>query len=74
MKALEYSQKGEKTPSRILSGDAGQGGLFHGGFKAVMNVDFLKKEGVTHVVNTAKGLEIFGPKYTVSESEIGIFI
>ena len=32
-----------------------------------MNVDFLKKEGVTHIVNTAKGLEIFGPKYTVSE-------
>ena len=34
----------------------------------MMNVDFLKREGVTHVVNTAKGLEIFGPKYTVSES------
>lgn len=32
-----------------------------------MNVDFLKKEGVTHIVNTAKGLKIFGPKYTVSE-------
>ena len=30
-----------------------------------MNMDFLKKEGVTHIVNTAKGLEIFGPKYTV---------
>ena len=32
-----------------------------------MNADFLKKEGVTHIVNTAKGLEIFGPKYTVSK-------
>ena len=32
-----------------------------------MNADFLKKEGVTHIVNTAKGLEIFGPKYTVCE-------
>ena len=31
-----------------------------------MNVDFLKKEGVTHIVNTAKGMEVFGPKYTVS--------
>ena len=32
-----------------------------------MNVDFLKKEGVTHIVNTAKGLETqFGPRYTVS--------
>ena len=30
-----------------------------------MNVEFLKKESVTHIVNTAKGLEIFGPKYLV---------
>ena len=35
----------------------------------MMNVEFLKKEGVTHIVNTAKGLEIFGPKYTVSEGQ-----
>ena len=68
MQALEYSQKGEMTPSRILPRESGGlGGLFHGGFKAVMNTDFLKKEGVTHIVNTAKGLEIFGPKYTVRE-------
>ena len=67
IQALEYSQKGEKTPSLILPHEpGGLGGLFHGGFKAVMNEDFLKKEGVTHIVNTAKGLEIFGPKYTVS--------
>ena len=33
----------------------------------MMNVDFLKREGVTHVVNTAKGLEgRYGHKYTVS--------
>ncbi len=31
-----------------------------------MNTEFLRKENVTHVVNTAKGLEIFGPKYLVS--------
>ena len=32
-----------------------------------MNVDFLKKEGVTHVVSTAKGLDTqFGPRYAVS--------
>ena len=55
-----------KTPSCILPREAGLGGLFHGGFKAVMNVDFLKKEGVTHIVNTAKGLETqFGPRYAV---------
>ena len=33
----------------------------------MMNVDFLKREGVTHVVNTAKGLDKLGPKYIVSE-------
>ena len=30
-----------------------------------MNSEFLRKERVTHIVNTAKGLEIFGPKYVV---------
>ncbi len=65
-KALEFSQKGEKTPSCILpSSDGAVGSLFHGGYKGVMNADFLGKERVTHVVNTAKGLEIFGPKYLV---------
>lgn len=44
----------------------GRGGLWHGGFKAVMNHDFLKREHITHIVNTARGLEMFGPKYTVS--------
>ena len=39
-----------------------EGGLYHGSFRAVMNTDFLKKEGVTHIVNTAKGMEIFGQK------------
>ena len=61
------------TPSCILPQDAttGFGGLYHGGFKAAMNVDFLQKEGITHVVNTAaKGLQmIYGPKYTVSYSQ-----
>ena len=68
LQALEYSQKGEKVPSCILhrDGSRGTGALYHGGFKAVMNADFLKKERVTHIVNTAKGLEIFGPNYLVS--------
>ena len=58
-----------KIPSCILPrGEAtGLGGLFHGGYKAVMNVEFLKKEGVTHIVSTAKGLGTqFGHRYTVS--------
>ena len=66
--AIEYSQKGEKVPSCILRRSRDGcvwGGLYHGGFKAVMNTPFLKEEGVTHIVNTAKGLEIFGPKYLV---------
>jgi len=31
----------------------------------VMNSQFLQEEKVGHVVNTARGLEIFGPKYLV---------
>lgn len=63
--AIEFSQKGEKVPSCILTAKEGKGGLFHGGFKAVMNTEFLVQENVTHILNTAKGLEIFGPKYLV---------
>ena len=63
-------QRHTVTPSCIIPPDTtssgGLGGLYHGTFRAVMNTDFLKKEGVTHIVNTAKGMEIFGPKYTVS--------
>ena len=62
-----------KIPSCILPREAaaGLGGLFHGGYKAVMNVDFLKKESITHVVNTAKGQldETFGPRYKVSSQQ-----
>ena len=32
-----------------------------------MNTDFLHEEGVTHIVNTAKGF-VFGPKYKVKMS------
>ena len=62
------------VPSCILAVDKslGLGGLFHGGFKAVMNVEFLKKEMVTHIVNTAKGLEYFGPKYLVRTCQMYI--
>ena len=79
------------TPSCIISpdltapGQAGDlereggvkvGGLYHGSFRAIMNTDFLKKEGVTHIVNTAKGLEIFGQKYTVrlTKCHVGLHV
>ncbi|CAI8038936.1 hypothetical protein GBAR_LOCUS21679 [Geodia barretti] len=66
LRAIEFSQSKEKVPSCIEERREGRGGLWHGGFKAVMNHDFLRAEGITHVVNTAKGLEMFGRKYTVS--------
>jgi len=66
LQAIEFSQKGEKVPSCILAAGDNKGGLFHGGFKAVMNREFLVQQKITHIVNTAKGLEIFGPKYLVS--------
>ena len=65
--ALEYSQEKEKVPTCVIEAAAGKGALYHGGFKAVMNVKFLQKESIKHVVNTARGLEVFGPKYTVSQ-------
>jgi atypical dual specificity phosphatase len=41
-----------------------------------MNLDFLRVEGIAHVVNTARGLEMFGPKYTGAveraRSELGV--
>ena len=37
-----------------------------GGFKSVLNPQFLKESKIGHIVNTAKGLEIFGTKYIVS--------
>ncbi len=69
LQALEYSQGREKVPTCILLAGSppGWGGLYHGGFKAIMNKEFLRKEKVTHIVNTARGLEIFGPKYLVSK-------
>ena len=46
------------------------GGLYLGGYQAVMNHRFLKDHNITHIVNTAKGLEIFGPKYLVSKANV----
>ena len=42
-------------PSCILPRDEEEelGGLYHGSYKAIANVDFLKAAGITHVVNTA---------------------
>lgn len=71
-RALEYTAEGEKTPSQVLKkGDIcdGSGALFLGGFKAVLNNNFIATAGVGAVVNTAKGLEMFGPKYVGGVAE-----
>lgn len=59
LKALEYSQKGEKTPTLVLEPTDTRGALFLGGFKAVTNEDFVAKDNLKGVVNTA-GVSLFG--------------
>ena len=63
--AIAYSQKHEKVPDCILPAGGTLGGLYQGGMQSVMNLGMLKSYGITHVVNTAKGLDIFGPKFSV---------
>jgi len=55
--ALEYGAQGEKTPSMLGPR------LYLGGFRGIVNEEWMLAAGITHVVNTAKGLEMFGPKY-----------
>ena len=58
--ALEYSNKGRKVPSVILE-EEGLGHLYLGGYASVLNKSFLSSAAVSGIVNTAKGLEMFGP-------------
>ncbi len=44
-----------------------RGGIFLGGYRGVMNEQFLIDSDIKYIVNTAKGLEIFGPKYMVCD-------
>jgi len=64
--AFEYSQKGATTPSTIIAREEGQGALLLGGFRCVMDLP----PTVTNVVNTAQGLEMFGPKYVSRKKEV----
>ena len=61
--ALEYSNKGRKIPLLILNDASGGGHLYLGGFASVLNQKFLKAKNITGIVNTAKGLEMFGPRW-----------
>eukprot|EP00051_Salpingoeca_urceolata_P029778 m.490974 g.490974 ORF g.490974 m.490974 type:complete len:242 (+) comp28977_c0_seq1:128-853(+) len=61
-RAIQAKQDG--VPTVVVAATEGRGALFHGGYKAVMNRKFLDEHNITHVVNTAKGLDMFGPRYT----------
>jgi protein-tyrosine phosphatase len=63
LRALEYSNKGKTQPSVILDATTITGSLLLGGYPCVSN---LSASNVTHVVNTAKGLEMFGRNYIES--------
>ena len=84
LKALEYSQKGEKIPSPItdITNFSSCGGkLFLGGFKAVLNTEFVVKENLKGVVNTVGEplFQIFGKKFensyksVLSEHDVSCF-
>lgn len=64
--AFEFSQKGATVPSVIIERVGDLGGLYLGGFRCVMDLP----PSVKSVVNTAQGLEIFGPKYINRKQEI----
>ena len=54
----------DTVPSLIWEDENIKGNLYLGGYKAAVNVSWLKKSNVSLIVNTAKGLEnVLGPKY-----------
>lgn len=63
VQALEYAC--ETEPSLILPADeaSGTGALFHGGYRCVGNLGFMRRHGVRRVVNTALRLESFFVKF-----------
>lgn len=98
-RALECSQKGQKTPSLIFTvGDENshlevlsevlseqnpcssqtsqssqlRHSLYLGGYVSVCNVDFIRSHNIRHILSTAKGLEMFGPKYTNAVEKLKI--
>ena len=58
--ALEFSV--DKVPSLVW--EKGAGKLFLGGYKAALNIPFIKKNKISLIVDTARGLEdVLGPRY-----------
>ena len=64
LEALEYTQAMEKVPSLILEREGELGAVYLGGYRGVINLEFLQSNGITHILNTAKGLDAtLGPKF-----------
>ena len=64
LEALEYTQAMEKVPSLIVEREGGLGAVYLGGYRGVINIEFLKCNNITHILNTAKGLDAtLGPKF-----------
>eukprot|EP00300_Choanocystis_sp_HF-7_P011688 c17573_g1_i1.p1 GENE.c17573_g1_i1~~c17573_g1_i1.p1 ORF type:complete len:235 (-),score=38.71 c17573_g1_i1:42-746(-) len=66
--ALEYMS--DKVASKILDESDDLGALFLGGYKSVTNAEFMVEAKITHVVNTAGSLDIFGPHYSRSQKQL----
>ena len=49
--------------------DPARGPLLLGGFKAVMDSTLMKKQGVSHIVNAAAGLDRLWPQFAPRSSE-----
>jgi protein-tyrosine phosphatase len=63
--ALEFDKKGLSKPSVVLPSQAGEGALLLEGYQCVMKL----LPTVSHIVNTAQGLEMFGPKYITKRDQ-----
>ena len=72
-KALEYTQSMNKLGNVIIkiNEETAVGGLFLGGYRPSINRQFLQRQHVTHILNTAAGLvTFFGPKFETSVKTI----
>ena len=72
-KALEYTQSMDKLGSVIIkiNEETAVGGLFLGGYRPSINRQFLQRQHVTHILNTAAGLvKFFGPKFEVRNRNV----
>ena len=71
---MEYTQSMDKLGSVIIESNDGTtviGGLYLGGYRPSINRQFLQRQRITHILNTAAGLvKFFGPKYEVRNKNV----